>query len=70
MNANEMFEQAFKTPREARSDEYKAGVYAALQYKTGEVYGLTFPYTMGTSAADAWFSGLEEGKRIFEKNTC
>jgi len=67
MKANELFEKAFNAPREARSDEYKDGVLQALQFKTEEIDGVSFPYKMGTAQADAWFAGLDEGKRIFER---
>lgn len=55
--------QAFKGPREARSAAYKAGVRDMLtQMLCSQTVKL--PYTQGTAEADAWFSGLHEGRAI------
>ena len=46
-----------------RSQEYKAGFMAGLLSRlAGET--ITYPYQTGTAAADAYFSGIDEGQFI------
>ena len=61
--ADELLRQAFANPRDPRSNEYKAGVLAALRYRI-EGAPIAIPYRLGTAPADAFFSGLDEGHRI------
>lgn len=63
MTAAQLFQEAFSQPRDPRSPEYKAGVLAALQYRLGELERIRCPYRIGTSQADAWYSGTDEGHR-------
>ncbi|UGQ45097.1 hypothetical protein [Massilia endophytica] len=47
-----------------RSDEYKAGVRAILlTHFVGKPLGC--PYKIGTSGADAFFAGVDEGRTIW-----
>lgn len=66
---NFLFSRAFNTPRDPRSDAYKDGVRAALEARVwGERIG-GCPYMLGSAEADAWFSGLDEGKSIYREWT-
>lgn len=49
-----------------RSNEYKAGYYAAKKFRVQKVKGLKNPFSPGTAAADAWQAGWEHGKDKFE----
>lgn len=62
--AMEIFEAAFSTSRAARSEEYKAGVLAALRFRLQEADGVPCGYEMGTASADAYFAGCDEGHRL------
>jgi len=59
-----LFDAAFNTARDPRSNEYKAGVRAVLnyRYKGG---GIRCPHAMGTAQADAFYSGVDEGHRLW-----
>lgn len=57
----QIFDDAFSRPRDPRSDEYKRGVFNALNYRLGVVQGLNCPYPVGSAQADAWFAGTSEG---------
>lgn len=63
-----LFNEAFakNLHRDPRSEEYKAGVRAALTYR---LHGtkIQCPYRTGTSQADAYFAGTEEGHRIWRR---
>lgn len=63
MNAQEIFDALFSgsMPREARSTEYRQGVFCALRYRLQEIQRMQCPYPIGTAQADAWFSGADEG---------
>lgn len=58
---------AFDRPRDPRSDAYKRGVRELLNCKT---MGVKFhcPYMMGTAEADAFYSGSDEGNRIWREH--
>lgn len=63
-----LYEAAFNNNqhRERRSTAYKNGVMYALRYRAGETKvkaSGAIPYEMGTSDADAWLAGLDEGYR-------
>ena len=64
--AQEIFEAAFRKPRDPRSDEYKAGVLNILRFRLGELNGKAghCPYYIGTAQADAYFAGCDEGHRL------
>ena len=64
---NRLFEDAFTTPRGSRSDEYKQGVLAALRFRF-DSEKISCPFAQGTAAADAFFSGLEEGHTLWRNN--
>lgn len=53
--------ETFRTPR---SPEYKTGTRAALMFRLAGTH-VECPYTIGTAKADAWFSGIEEGHRLW-----
>ena len=64
--AEKLFKNAFDKPRDPRSDEYKAGVRAALRFRfAGEK--IPTPYESGTAQSDAYYSGLDEGHSIFRE---
>jgi hypothetical protein len=67
--ATELFEEAFRGPRDPRSDEYKAGVLSCLMFRFGEVDSVTCPYPLGTASADAYFAGCSEGHTIYRNAT-
>jgi len=56
--------EAFAPGRDPRSQEYKAGVRAVLAWRINGV-PLPTPYALGTVQADAYFSGQDEGHRIW-----
>ena len=62
--ARKLYEKAFNFPRDARSEEYRQGVRAAIRYWLGDARKISNPYALGTPHADAFFSGSEEGARI------
>ena len=64
----QLFKAAFDQPRDPRSPEYKAGVLASLAFRFNGV-PVQVPYPIGTAAADAYFSGLNEGNRIWRDAT-
>lgn len=66
--AEQAFKDAFKVPRDPRSDEYKAGVVAVLRYRLDAQPMTRCPHPLGTAAADAWFSGVDEGHSIFRRH--
>lgn len=63
-----LFKAAFDRPRDPRSSEYKAGVLASLAFRFNGV-PVRCPYPVGTAAADAYFSGIDEGNLIWRKET-
>jgi len=58
--------ETFCRSRAPRSPEYQAGVRAALQYRLNGLK-VSRPYPVGTAAADAFFSGLDEGHAIWRR---
>ena len=65
--AEALFRRAFSQPRTRRSDAYKAGVLSALKYRFDGI-AINCPNRVGTAEADAFFSGLGEGHRIFREH--
>lgn len=64
LSSQKLFEEAFKGPRDPRSDEYRCGVLAALRFRC-EGLRIGLPYRVGTAQADAFFSGVDEGHRLW-----
>jgi hypothetical protein len=62
--ADELFNGAFSKLRDARSPEYKQGVLAALKFRL-EGINISEPFPEGSAALDAFYSGLDEGHRIW-----
>ncbi len=56
--------QAHFLGADPRSDEYKAGMRAALQLKL-EGKPIQRPHAMGTVQADAFYAGHDDGLRIW-----
>lgn len=52
----------YRTPR---SDEYKAGIRAVLEYRIHGVCMTPPPWQVGTAQADAYFAGTDEGHRVW-----
>ncbi len=61
--AEKLLEQALNK-RDPQSDEYKAGVRAALRYRIADEK-IPRPYKIGTVRADAFYAGIREGNKIF-----
>jgi len=68
LTAQQLFDREFSRPRTKRSEEFKAGVLALLRRR---IHGIVTqcPYTEGTVAFDAFFSGIEEGWRIYKNES-
>ena len=66
-SAEHLFSQAFDVPRDPRSDEYKAGVRAALQCRV-DGKPITRPYPVGSAADDAFDGGLAEGQALWRRS--
>lgn len=66
LSVDQLFGAAFNAGRAPRSDEYKAGVRMALQHRI-ERKDFEMPYLVGTTAADAFFAGIEEGKALWRR---
>jgi len=69
--AQRLFNDAFNVAREPRSVAYKAGVLAALKYRTNEARSVKEqrPYQIGTAECDAWLAGVDEGHRLWRDHT-
>lgn len=65
--AIEIFEVAFSTPRDSRSEEYKSGVLDVLRFRLHETDSLQCRYEIGTARADAYLAGCDEGHRLASK---
>lgn len=61
-----LYEEAFKGPRDPRSDAYKKGVLDAIRFRLKVIATLNdaCPYVPGTAENDAWHSGLYEGHSL------
>lgn len=62
MTVDALMAAAFGVPRDPRSPEYKAGVRAALAFRIDGIK-IRCPHPMGTAQADAFYSGVDEGRR-------
>jgi hypothetical protein len=70
--AQALFDEAFNTPRDPRSPEYKVGVLAALRFRLGETKTVVIPPwasgRQGTASEDAFFAGVSEGHSIWRRH--
>lgn len=68
MLVDQIIESAFYRGRTPRSDQYKAGMRAILEFWAGFRPGAPVyppcPYLLGTAEADAWFAGAAEGRSL------
>lgn len=64
--ARTLFEKAFAVPRDPRSDEYKAGVLAALEFRC-DGKPITCPYSPASAQSDAFYAGTNEGHAIWHQ---
>lgn len=65
--ADRLFTEAFREYRDPRSQAYKDGVLAGIRSGLG-ITKPKLPFTVGTAEADAWFSGVIEGRRIAKES--
>ena len=66
MDSATLFREAFDTVRDPRSEEYRQGVRAALQFRCE---GITIPalYKVGSAQLDAFLAGIDEGHRRWRR---
>lgn len=64
LTAQAIFDKAFQPGRSSRSDAYKQGVLACLQVRIDGHQHVKCPYAEGTAEADAYFSGVDEGREL------
>jgi len=64
ISVDQLMQAAFFNGRTPRSAEYKAGTRAALENRI-ENKDIVPPYQAGTTEADAYFAGIDEGKSIW-----
>ena len=64
VSVDQLMQAAFFNGRTPRSAEYKAGTRAALENRI-EQKDIVPPYQAGTTEADAYFAGIDEGKSIW-----
>jgi hypothetical protein len=61
----DLFEYAFNSPREKRSEEYESGfrdnAFNNLLLPKYEHLKINPPFPMGTCQRDAWYAGADEG---------
>lgn len=62
---DDLMRAAFDRPRTPRSDAYKAGVRAELEFRLDRAASVKCPFPPGTAESDAFFSGLPEGRDIY-----
>ena len=65
--AEKVFNEAFSKVRDPGSSEYKLGVLVCLQVRLDGTVGVSCPYPQGTAEADAFWSGVEDGKALSPK---
>ncbi|SHL11189.1 hypothetical protein SAMN05216428_101110 [Nitrosospira sp. Nsp11] len=65
---DQLMAEAFSPPRGARSQAYKAGVRAALEWWINKKR-IVVPYLIGTAEFDAFFAGRTEGYAIWQRET-
>lgn len=64
MTVDDLMKAAFCRPRADRSPEYKAGVRALLSHRIDGIK-LDCPRAAGTAQSDAFWSGVDEGRKIW-----
>ena len=64
LKIDRLMDRAFFPGRTPRSAEYRAGCRAALEFQI-EQRPVPAPYSAGTTAADTFFAGAEEGHAIW-----
>lgn len=64
VTVDQLMQAAFFNGRTPRSGEYKAGTRAVLENRI-EHKDIVPPYQAGTTEADAYFAGIEEGKSVW-----
>jgi len=64
LNAQAVFDKAFKKVRSPRSDAYKQGVMACLRVRIDGEQHMACPYAAGTAESDAYFAGVDEGRQL------
>ena len=64
--AERLASEAFPSGREARSDQYKAGVKAFLLYVFAS-HPIKHDYKPGDPRRDAFYAGIDEGKHIAQR---
>ena len=62
--ATQLFQKAFHSTRDARSEAYKAGVLETFEFKESGSE-LKHPFEPGTAESDAWFAGNQEAHNIW-----
>ena len=67
MTAPRLYEKAFYPHRSPRSDEYEAGVFAALRFRF-EGIRVVCSDPEGTAASDAFFAGVDEGHFLWRQH--
>ena len=65
-DVDQLLAAAFNVPRDPRSPEYKAGAWAALDFRVNAVR-IPLPYASGSAADDAYHAGIQEGHVIWRK---
>lgn len=58
-----LYDAAFNVARDPRSNEYKAGVFAAIQNRLDNFLSVC-PFSPGTAQSDAYHAGWEEGAAL------
>lgn len=66
--AYSIFNEAFPPSRPKRSEEYKAGVFRHLRYRTMEATDCTCPYEDGSVGSDAFWAGVQESWHLLAKH--
>jgi len=66
LKVSQLMDQAFFPGRAPRSAAYQEGCRAALEHRI-QGRRMYLPYPTGTSEADAWFAGVQEGHCIGRK---
>lgn len=65
LNAYSIYRRAFDAQRSPRSEAYKLGVLAALQYRCGTARSVCCQYEPGSAELDAWSAGVGEGHALY-----
>ncbi|MEC5207417.1 hypothetical protein QF022_002373 [Vogesella perlucida] len=66
LSVDSLFTQAFSQPRDPRSESYKLGVRAALQYRIKGTR-IVNPYPPASAQCDAFYAGTQEGHAIWRR---